>query len=73
MTISTAINSASINLSKINLLTIDKIQLARWARDNVVFGTITPRQINLGQALIVANLIQEAHRLGVIRGQVLRK
>ncbi len=56
--------------SKIDLLNIERVNLAKWIRDNVFHDT--DKKMSLFQALCLAMIIKEVHRLGVIRGQLIK-
>lgn len=53
-----------IRFSKMNLLEMNNIELAKFLRDET--------KCSLREALKFSKLIHEAHRLGVVRGRALK-
>jgi len=54
----------------IQLANISKVKLTKWLRENV--RTADGDTLSLGQAFRVSTLIQEAYRMGEIRGRALK-
>lgn len=59
-----------IDIDKVNLLEIDRVELAKLLRER---SQKTTYPLNLVQALCIARTIKRAHELGVIRGNALKK